>query len=273
MGLKEQLKDHLPGEVLSSLSDHFDVIGEIAVLSLPEELIMYRHVIADAIISRRRSIRTVLNKCSRLKGINRTARYEILAGSDMVTLHKEYDFSYRLDVGAVFYNPRLASERRRVIDQVNPGEQVLVPFCGVGPFVIPAAARGATVIAIEQNPDACRWFRENVVLNGLEDRITLIAGDAFDLDLLPPGPFDRVIIPTPYGLDTIFGILVPLVKPGGTIHFYTFCTRNQADIRGEAFTRNGFDLIEQRRCGNVAPGISRWVFDLKKPCYHHFPLW
>ena len=26
----------------------------------------------------------------------------------------------------------------------------------------------------------------------------------------------------------------------------------------------GFEVLFHRRCGNVAPGISRWVFDLKK---------
>jgi len=264
MGLKEQLRDTLPGEALSSLSDRFDIIGEIAVLSLPEELSPYRHSIADAVISRRRTIRTVLNKISRLEGSNRTAHYEILAGSDTVTVHKEYDFSYRLDVSTVFYNPRLASERRRVTGQVCPGERVLVPFCGVGPYVIPAAAHGATVVAIEQNPEACRWLRENVVLNGVEDQVTLITGDTFDTSRLPSGVFDRAIIPTPYGMDSIFDLIAPRVKPGGMIHFYTFCTQNQAEVRGEEFTMSGFDRIVQRRCGNVAPGISRWGYDLRK---------
>jgi tRNA (guanine37-N1)-methyltransferase len=264
MGLKEQLRDTLPGQALSSLSDRFDIIGKIAVLSLPEALTPYRHVIADAVISRRRTIMTVLNKVSRLEGSNRTAVYEILAGSDTVTIHKEYDFSYRLDVSTVFYNPRLASERQRVTCQVCSGELVLVPFCGVGPFVIPTAAHGATVVAVEQNPEACRWLRENVVLNGVEDQVTLIIGDAFDTSRLPAGAFDRAIIPTPYGMDAIFDLIAPLVKPGGMIHSYIFCTRDQADARGEGFARSGFDCIVQRRCGNVAPGISRWVYDLRK---------
>ena len=143
--------------------------------------------IAEAIISRRHGIKTVLNKCSRLEGTNRTARYEVLAGSDTVTTHKEYNFSYRLDVSAVFYNPRLASERRRVTAQVRPGERVLVPFCGVGPFVIPAAAHGASVVAIEKNPEACHWLLENIVLNGVENQVSLIIGDAFNTSLLPAG--------------------------------------------------------------------------------------
>lgn len=264
MGLKEQLKNILPGPALGSLSDRFDVIGNIAVLSLPEELTGYRFVIADAVISSRPTIWTVLNKITCLKGSDRTAQFEILAGSDTVTLHHEYGFTYQLDVRTVFYNPRLASERKRVTDQVHPGERVLVPFCGVGPYVIPAAARGATVVAVEQNPEACRWLEKNVLLNGLEDRVTISSGDAFDTSLLPSGAFDRAIIPTPYGMDAIFDIIAPRVKPGGMIHFYTFCNLDQSDALAEEFASRGFELVIKKRCGNVAPGISRWVYDLIK---------
>jgi tRNA (guanine37-N1)-methyltransferase len=267
MGLKEQLKDIIPERALSSLSDRFDVIGDIAVLSVPEELDDYRYTIADSVISSRHNIRTVLNKISRIEGSNRTACYETLVGGDTVTVLKEYGFSYRLDVSTVFFNPRLASERQRVTAQVHPGERVLIPFCGVGPFVIPAAAHDAAVTAVEQNPEACRWLRENVVLNGVENRVTIFTGDAFDTSLLPTSTFDRVIIPTPYRMDAIFDVIISYVKPRGMIHFYTFSNREQADALGEGFARRGFELVQQRRCGNVAPGISRWVYDLvKKGC-------
>jgi tRNA (guanine37-N1)-methyltransferase len=264
MGLKDQLKDIIPERALCSLSDRFDVIGNIAVLSIPEELADYRYVIADAVISRRHNIRTVLNKISRLDGSNRTAHYEIIAGSDTVTVHKEYGFTYRLDISTVFYNPRLVRERKRVTDQVRPGERVLVPFCGVGPFVIPAAAHGAFVVAVDQNPEACRWLVENVTLNGVKDRVTILIGNAFDTSLLPAGAFDHVIIPTPYGMNAIFDVITSRVKPGGLIHFYTFSNRDQSDALAEEFVCRGFKLVVQRRCGNVAPSISRWVYDLLK---------
>ena len=264
MGLKEQLKDIIPGRVLCLLSNRFDVIGDIAVLSLPHELNEYRYTIAYSIISSRHNIRTVLNKISRLHGFNRTAHYEILAGTDTVTVHKEFGFAYRLDVRTVFFNPRLAGERKRVTGQILPGERVLVPFCGVGPYVIPAAARGAAVVAVEQNPEACRWLTENVVLNGVEDRVTILAGDAFDTSLLPPGIFDRAIVPTPYRMDAIFDVIAALVKSGGVIHFYTFCNPDQSDARGKDFASRGFELVVKRRCGNIAPGINRWVYDLVK---------
>jgi tRNA (guanine37-N1)-methyltransferase len=158
MGLREQLRGIIPDQALCCISEHFDVIGDIAVISIPHELSDYKQVIAQEIISHRKNIYTVLNKVSKVTGDDRTAGFEILAGDTTVTLHHEFGFAYRLDVSRVFFNTRLAYERMRVIDQTECGEQVLVPFCGVGPFAIPAAAKGALVVAIEQNPDAYHYY-------------------------------------------------------------------------------------------------------------------
>jgi tRNA (guanine37-N1)-methyltransferase len=264
MGLKYQLSGIIPEHLLCYLSDRFDVIGSIAVLCLPPALADCKAEIAHAILSKRKNITTVINKTSRLGGSNRTACYEILSGHNTFTVDHEYDHAYNLDVGTVFFNPRLGSERKRVTRQVQQGERVLLPCCGVGPFVVPAAARGAEIVAIEQNPEACRWLGENIRLNGMEDRVTIIEGDAFDTSLLPNYDFDRAIIPTPYGMDTIFDVIAPRVKRGGMIHFYTFKNRGQADALGLEFGQKGFEVVIQRRCGNVAPGVSRWVYDLVK---------
>jgi tRNA (guanine37-N1)-methyltransferase len=262
MGLKEWLRGIIPDQALLSLPDHFYVIGDIAVISIPQELSDYKLQIAQEIISRRRNICTVLNKVSKVAGDRRTAGYEILAGDTTVTLHHEFGFSYRLDVSRVFFNTRLAYERMRVIEQIEYKENVLVPFCGVGPFAIPAAAKGAQVVAVEQNTDAYLWLLENISLNKVRKMITAIHGDAFDTGLLPHRQFDRLIIPAPYGMDGILNILSHLVKRDGMIHFYTFKTRNEIPALIEEYAQRGFDLTYYNSCGNVAPGVSRWVFDL-----------
>ena len=86
----------------------------------------------------------------------------------------------------------------RIIDQIEWGKRVFVPFCGLGLFAIPAAAKGAQVVVVEQNPDACLWLEENISLNKARNMITTIHGDAFDTSLLPHRQFDRGIIPAPY---------------------------------------------------------------------------
>ena len=262
MGLKEQLRGIIPDQALCLISDHFDVIGDIAVISIPQELSDYKQQIAQEIIYRRKNIYTVLNKVSKVAGDKRTAGYEILAGDTTVTLHHEFGFSYRLDVSRVFFNTRLSYERMRVADQTECGERILVPFCGVGPFAIPAAAKGAQLVAVEQNPDAYLWLEENVSLNEVRKNITTIHGDAFDTGQLPHRQFDRLIIPAPYGMEGIFDILSPLVVQDGMIHIYTFKTRNEIPALIEEYAQKGFDLTYYNSCGNVAPGVSRFVFDL-----------
>ncbi|MGD0080739.1 MAG: RsmD family RNA methyltransferase [Methanoregula sp.] len=264
MRLRDQMKGIIPEERLKHLSDRFEVIGDIAVLSIPEELAEFRYAVAEAVITRRRNISTVLNKVEKVSDSSRTAHYDALIGDTTVTLHREFGFEYRLDVSRVFFNTRMAHERIRVIDQVEPGEQVFVPFAGVGPFAIPAAAKGAAVVAVEQSPDAFSWLDENVALNHVRRTCTIIHGDARDLSLLPHHRFDRVIIPTPYGMDQILDTFLPLVPGGGMLHFYTFKTRREIPLLTGMFGQKGLSVLYHKPCGNVAPGVSRWVFDLEK---------
>jgi tRNA (guanine37-N1)-methyltransferase len=88
--------------------------------------------------------------------------------------------------------------------------------------------------------------------------------DAFRIpELVSPG-FDRVISPTPYGLDTILDLLASMTKQRGIIHFYTFKSGQEIETLQETFRDRGLITDACRRCGYVAPGIGRYVFDLEK---------
>lgn len=264
MRLKEQLKGIISEEHLGRLSNRYHVIGDVAIVSIPPELEGCKKDIASAIISRQRNIKTVLNKTTKLQGEKRVAVYDVLAGGGTVTLHREFGFSYNLDVAKVFFNSHLSYERNRIASRVQPGENVIVPFCGVGPFVVPLAARGAKMFALEMNPDACRWLAENVRLNGVEDNVVIIRGDAFSASRVLKMQFDRAVVPTPYSMDHILESIMPLVKSGGAVHFYTFKKQRQIEGLIAKYRNMGFQIELYRQCGNVAPGVSRWVFDLVK---------
>ena len=265
MGLRDQLAGILPADVLPYVSDHFEVIGDIAVLAVPAELEPWKHTLAQAIISRRKNIATVLNKKEKVAGGSRTARYDVLLGKTTVTVHHESGFAYRLDVGRAFFSTRMAHERKRVTDQIGSGERVYIPFAGVGPFVVPAAARGAEVYAVENNPDAYRYLCENAALNRVTGNCHLLQGNAFDTGRFPHKEFDRIIIPTPYGMDHALETLLPLLAKGGMVHFYTFKAKEQIPGLITAYEGKGLTVTYSSPCGNVAPGVSRWVFDLARP--------
>ena len=264
MGLKDQLAGTLPPEILPLVPDRFEVIGTIAVLALPPLPGPYKRRVAEAIVSGRRNIGTVLNRTGPAAGAGRTACYETILGDTTVTVHRESGFSYRLDVARSFFSGKLVHERQRVAGQVLPGERVYVPFAGVGPFAIPAAARGAVVEAAEQNPDAYRWLAENIRLNRVAPACTARQGDALDLSRLHNARYDRLIIPAPYGMDAALDVLLPILSPGGTAHFYTFRAKEEIPALLREYGAKGCSVRYQRRCGNVAPGISRWVFDLER---------
>ncbi len=237
-----------------------DYIGDAAVLLLAED--EDKNSAAGAILSRRRNVRIVLNKTSKVEGDRRVARLELLAGDDTVVTCRESGFTYKFDILKNFFNAHLDFERRRVAEQVVPGETVLVPFAGVGPFAIPVAARGCRVIAVEKNGDACRWLRYNAEANGVE--VDVINGDAYRMRSMISSPVDRMIIPTPYGMDDILETAAGMVKKGGVLHFYTFKKKVQVEGLIEHYESMGLAVEYYRRCGNVASGVSRWAFDLRK---------
>lgn len=90
MKLKEQLRGIIPDEELLQLPNRFNVIGDIAIISIPLELEIYEKYIAQAIVSINRNIKTVLNKASKVQGDHRVARLETLAGDRTLTIHKEF---------------------------------------------------------------------------------------------------------------------------------------------------------------------------------------
>jgi tRNA1(Val) A37 N6-methylase TrmN6 len=64
----------------------------------------------------------------------------------------------------------------------RPGEPVLELGCGTGAAFLCLAARvpGVVVTAVEREPELAALARENAVLNGLADRVTVIEGDIAD---------------------------------------------------------------------------------------------
>ena len=269
MSLQDAMIGKIEDSLLHLVPKSFDYVGDVAIISIPPELAAYKGAIASKLFSMRGNTRAVLNKISKLDGEHRVADFELLLGESTETLHRENGYTYKLDVKKVFFNPRLYPERSRIAAKVKYGEQILIPFAGVGPFVLPAAGKGAKVYAIEINPDACTCLRENIRINRLERQVTVIQEDFENISeandfQLPENHFDRAIVPTPYGMDNSLIEVSKFVREGGYIHFFTFKAESQIPDLIEKYEKMGLEVEFFRRRGNVAPGISRWVFDLIK---------
>lgn len=153
MSLKDDLAGVMPADKLRMLG-HCEVIGDIAVISFPPGLEAYKADAADAVLAKRKRVKTVLNKLAQAECDRRVPHYEVLRGKDAIAVYKEYGFSYRFDIS-----------------------------------------------------------------NG---------------------------------------------KKGGALHFYTFKKKHQIEGLIERYVTMGLGVELCRRCGNVAPAVSRWAFDLRK---------
>ena len=202
-------------------------IGDIVVID--EDDPDRAATIAEAVIDADLPARSVLNRASKIKGELRVRDWEVVAvddaaaGNDLTpteTVHREYGHEFCLDLASVYFSPRLATERHRVVEQIEPDEQVLDMFAGVGPFAIPAASRGASVVAVDLNETAVDYCRENARRNGVADAVTTVAGDVREVADDYRGWADRLVMNLPHSANEFVETAVALAGEECVLHYY-----------------------------------------------------
>ncbi|MCX6768693.1 MAG: class I SAM-dependent methyltransferase family protein [Candidatus Micrarchaeota archaeon] len=272
-GFGEMLSEIVGGETEGIFSS-YDIVGDIAVLGIPDDLRAKEKEIADALLRTNANIKAVLRKESGMEGEYRVRRFSFLAGEKRTeATYVEHGVRMRLDLAKVYFSPRLSHERGRIAEQVRAGEKVLVMFAGVGPFalVIAKKQKDAKVYGIELNPDAVRYFEENVKLNGMEGRVEAILGDV--RKVVPKrfvGVADRVLMPLPKSAEDFLDVALLAAKKGGVIHFYTFVNRAEGKEAAEkkvfeAGRRAGrtIQILESREVRPFSPSTVQIVVDFR----------
>ena len=229
------LKDKLSEPELRAVRRGFDIVGDIAIIEVPDELSEKEDIVADAIKKVCKNVRTVLRKMGERKGKYRLREFKILSGDGTETTHREYGYELRLDVTKVYFSPREAEERQRIAKMVKSNESVLVMFAGIGPYAIAIAKKQPNikkVYAIEINPYAYRYMVENIRINKLSDKIVPILGDVSVICKDYVNKFDRIVMPLPKGAYKFIDIALKCAKRQGFIHFYHWA--HESDLFGEA---------------------------------------
>ena len=210
----------VPPSARRLLPSSFDVVGDIAVIKIPEELREHRMAIGDAIRRWNPKIGVVLEDRG-VKGEHRIREIDVIGGEPRTTtVHTEHGLHYRVDLSRAYFSPRLASERKRIADLIDAGETVADPFAGVGPYSILIAKRRrpSEVHASDANPKAVRFLRENVAANRA-DHVTVRRGDAHAI-LRQVAPVDRVILDLPHSAMDYLGAAFRALGARGTVHVY-----------------------------------------------------
>ncbi len=225
--LTQALQDKLPADLLASVPQAFDIIGDIVVIDIPPQLKPYQNTIGEAILQTQKNVTTVLAKASDISGIFRVRDYDYIAGEHKTkTIHREFGCQYHVDIAKAYFSPRLSHEHERVAVQVQDGEMVVDLFAGVGPFSVLIGKRNPTVkvYAVDLNPDAVELLKVNVRVNRVENRVFPVLADAREIAATKlKGTADRVIMNLPETAIDFVDAACNVIKPeGGTVHFYAF---------------------------------------------------
>ncbi|AKJ39192.1 class I SAM-dependent methyltransferase [Methanosarcina barkeri] len=258
---KPQKKKPVPEDLLG-FSPAYEVIGDIALLEDPELDKEKASRIADALLLTHSNIKTVLKPLTPVIGEFRVREFEVVAGEPRTeTIHREYGCRYKVDLARAYFTPRLSTERSRILSRVKKGDIIVDMFAGVGPYsiLIAKSKKPSKVLAIDKNPDAVRYLRENIILNSAKN-IEAIEGDAREEATKFAGTADHVIMNLPHSAFEFLDSAVLLAKPGGIIHYYGITPEDdlfESSIKfiKEAAEKAGrkIEVLEKRVVRSYAP--------------------
>jgi len=225
--LRSRLEGILTRSELNQLYSSYDIIGDIAVIRVPEPLRPKSEAIGRAIMELHKHVKTVLMQTGPVHGELRLRRLEWVAGERRTeTIHKEFGCLFKVDLERCYFSPRLLHERMRIARLVRDGEVAVNMFAGVGCFSIMIAKHSKVrrVYSIDINPDAVRYLKENARLNRVSDIVIPILGDSkVVIRERFRGVADRVLMPLPLrAYEYLEYADEALRNDGGWIHYYDF---------------------------------------------------
>ena len=241
--IEDALVGELPENILGLVPKSYDIIGKIAIVEFDQintindtNILSYKKKVAEALVSVNKSVKTVYEKKSEVKGIYRLKELNIIYGDDNPeTIHKENDCLFKLDVKKTYFTPRLVFERKRVSSNNFKKQETIVDmFTGVGTFSIQIAkTHDVKINAFDVNPSAYKYLNENIEMNKIKGEV--FAHNMNVKELLNPdnklgnylkNKIDRIIMNLPEQSINFLDVACFLMKkPSGILHFYQFCEK------------------------------------------------
>lgn len=269
--LKSRLSEKLSASEIKHLKTSMDLVGDIAIIELEPQLEKKAGIIAKEFLRQNKGIRTVLKKKGGHEGEFRVQKYAFLSGDARTeTTHVENRCRILLDVNTVYFSTRLATERKRIAEQVKKGEHILVMFSGCAPYpcVLAKNTQAKHIVGVEINPEGHKYGQKNLVLNKLSN-VSLYLGDVKAIVPKLNTLFDRIIMPLPRTAEDFLDTALAASKKDTVIHFYNFQRQGEFKLAEEkvkaACSRQGKKcrILNTVACGQNAPRFYRICVDFK----------
>jgi tRNA (guanine37-N1)-methyltransferase len=269
--LKDALKNKFSEKELSFLKKSYDIIGDIAILEIPDELKKKEKLIAEELLKLNKILKVVCKKTGIHSGDFRLQKLKFLAGEKRKeTSYKENKVIIKLNPEKVYFSVRLSTERKRIYELIKQGESVLVMFSGSGvyPAVISKNTKAKEIYGIEINPYAHKIALETIKLNKLNN-VALFKGDVKKIVPKLNKKFDRILMPLPKGAEGFLETAFIAAKKGALIHFYDFAQEKEFDEKKKSLLEvcktvgKKIKILNLVKCGQYAPFTYRICIDFK----------
>jgi tRNA (guanine37-N1)-methyltransferase len=270
--LREALSLVLDKKEIGLLSSSFDVIGDIAIIKIPNELSSREGLIASQILRSMKNVRTVLKQSSDVQGEYRIRDLDYLGGVEKYeTIYKESGCHFWLNVKDVYFSPRLSTERERIVSLVKDGEHVLNMFAGIGTFSIRIAkVRRCEIESVDKNPKAIEFATKSLKLNGrLIGKVNPILAEADAYVESHKATFDRIIMPLPERAKEFLEPAFESARDHATIHYYLHVP--EKEFQDENWIQHHlssirlskkYEILKWKKVREVGPRYIQAVADL-----------
>ncbi|MFB6089203.1 MAG: class I SAM-dependent methyltransferase family protein [Candidatus Aenigmatarchaeota archaeon] len=263
--LKEKLENNLTESELNKLPSGYQKIGDIIILKLKEGL--PEEEIAEILMDEIPNTRSVCKYTGEIKGEFREPQVRVLAGDEnMEIVHKEHGCKYKFDISKIMWSKGNLKERMRIAKLVENGEAIVDMFAGIGYFSVPIGVHSnpEIVYSVEKNPVAFKYFKENIRLNKIQDKIKPFNGDCSDV---VPGlnvKADRVImgiLPSP---KEYLPAAMKILKGGGILHYEGTAKEPEKLIEEvEERVEKNFEVENVSNVKSYAPNVYHYTLDLR----------
>ncbi|MDR0198276.1 MAG: class I SAM-dependent methyltransferase family protein [Methanomassiliicoccaceae archaeon] len=260
----------VPEELKGLLPNSYDVIGDLAVVRFPDELVPYAPSVGDALLRTQPSLRAVMMDAG-VKGEMRIRDVRMIAGpGTSETKHREFGVTMIVDPEKAYFNPRLSAERMRIASLVNDNEVIIDMFAGVAPFplVISKHSGPSVIYSIDVNEDAVELMGRNIKLNKANNIVAICGDSSTIINELPSA--DRIIMNLPHIADSFLPAALSNLKAGGTAHLHMIMERASSEAAVSELIGNMKGLGHRIRVGRMAelktysPTMSVYVLDIVK---------